>query len=127
MVRVGEDEKGMYLEATAPVLPDAIGREVGFSYSSTLYRENSFFASEMLSLGLKQGETKRVYYISNSREGDYVHAGEVVDITVSVSTNSTVSHMIVYSSPGYIAERKNEEPLASYSDYFDTDPIWTWK
>ena len=127
MVRVGEDEKGMYLEATAPVLPDAIGRDVGFSYSSTLYRENSFFASEMLSLGLKQGETKRVYYISNSREGDYVHAGEVVDITVSVSTNSTVSHIISYSIPGYIAERENTEPLASYSDYFDTDPIWIWK
>lgn len=44
-----------------------------------------------------------------------------------MSTNSTISHIISYSIPGYIAERENTEPLASYSDYFDTDPIWIWK
>ena len=88
-VRYGVDDKGIYVEVTAPRLPDIIEDEFYFDYSFDLYRNNGDYFTKAICFRLKPGESAKEHYISYDETyvslkmlGDgYADAGVIIKST----------------------------------------------
>ncbi|MBR5479695.1 MAG: S-layer homology domain-containing protein [Clostridia bacterium] len=63
-VRYGVDEKGIYVEVTAPILPNVINDEYFFDYSFDVYRANGDYFAEGIWFILKPGESAKAHFVS---------------------------------------------------------------
>ena len=82
-VKMGEDANGVYVEVTAPVLPDVIKGDFKISYSFVLHESNGDYFAEDIDFTLKSGEIKRVYF--NSHQDTKVVSSQIGDATVYVN------------------------------------------
>lgn len=94
MVRTGEDEKGVYVIYTAPVLPAELQEDFVFSFNMTLYdKDDNYLQSESNRAELKSGESIKSYFVG--RFTDYVSAKDIASARIGVSVQNA-SHRHVY-------------------------------
>lgn len=86
-VKMGEDANGVYVEVTAPTLPDVIKGDFKISYSFVLHKSNGDYFAEDIDFTLKSGETKKVYF--NSFEDTKVLKGQIGSASIRISVNNT--------------------------------------
>lgn len=86
-VKYGEDANGVYVEVTAPVLPDVIKEDFKISYSFGVCKDNGDYFADGIDITLKSGETKKVYF--NSFEDTKVLKGQIGEATIRISVNNT--------------------------------------
>lgn len=127
-VRYGVDEKGIYVEVTAPTLPNVINDEFVFDYSFDVYRANGDYFAEGIWFILKPGETARAHFVSFEETsvtlkmlGDgYAKAG------VMIMSNKTNRYPIftancLYPKRGVL--QRSDSMSAEAIDY-DSSHIW---
>lgn len=80
--RTGEDSKGVYVTFTAPQLPSEIANDFTINMSADVYKSNGDYFADSISVNLKSGETKKVYF--NSFSGGKVTKGEIGSMAIGV-------------------------------------------
>jgi hypothetical protein len=85
-VKMGEDANGVYVEVTAPVLPDVIKGDFKISYSFGVCKANGDYFADGIDFTLTSGETKKVYF--NSFEDTKVLKGQIGDAGIRISVNN---------------------------------------
>ena len=96
--RTGEDANGVYVILTAPQLPSEISSDFIINMSADVYKSNGDYFADSISVDLKSGETKKVYF--NSFSGGKVTKGEIgsMAIGVYIYANEDISkHMFTRS------------------------------
>lgn len=96
--RTGEDANGVYVTFTAPQLPSEIAGDFTINMSADVYKSNGDYFADSISVDLKSGETKKVYF--NSFSGGKVTKGEIgsMAIGVYIYANEDISkHMFTRS------------------------------
>ena len=96
--RTGEDANGVYVTFTAPQLPSEIAGDFTINMSADVYKSNGDYFADSISVNLKSGETKKVYF--NSFSGGKVTKGEIgsMAIGVYIYANEDISkHMFTRS------------------------------
>lgn len=96
--RTGEDANGVYVTFTAPQLPSEIAGDFIINMSADVYKSNGDYFADSISVDLKSGETKKVYF--NSFSGGKVTKGEIgsMAIGVYIYANEDISkHMFTRS------------------------------
>ena len=86
-VKMGEDANGVYVEVTAPVLPDVIKGDFEVRYRVVLSEPNGDYFAENVNFTLNSGETKKVYF--NSFEDTKVLKGQIGSATIRISVDNT--------------------------------------
>lgn len=89
--RTGADANGVYVTFTAPQLPSEIANDFTFAFTSRVYKSNGDYFADPISVELKSGETKKVYF--NSYSGGKVTKSEVGSMSVGtyIYANGDVS------------------------------------
>lgn len=82
-VKYGEDANGVYVEVTAPVLPDVIKGDFKIVYTFRVEDSNGDYFAEDIVLTLGVGETKKVYF--NSFEDTKISSSNIGNASVVVS------------------------------------------
>ena len=82
-VKYGEDANGVYVEVTAPVLPDVIKGDFKISYSFVLHEADGTYFADDIDFTLASGETKKVYF--NSHQDTKVLKGQIGDASVYIN------------------------------------------
>ena len=80
--RTGEDANGVYVTFTAPQLPSEIANDFTFNMSADVCKSNGDYFADPISVTLKSGETKKVYF--NSYSGGKVTKSEIGSMTIGV-------------------------------------------
>ena len=80
--RTGEDANGVYVTFTAPQLPSEISNDFTFAFTSRVYKSNGDYFADPISVDLKSGETKKVYF--NSYSGGKVTKSEIGSMSVGI-------------------------------------------
>ena len=80
--RTGEDANGVYVIFTAPQLPSEIANDFTINMSADVYKSNGDYFADSISVNLKSGETKKVYF--NSFSGGKVTKGEIGSMAIGV-------------------------------------------
>lgn len=80
--RTGEDANGVYVTFTAPQLPSEIASDFTINMSADVCKSNGDYFADPISVTLKSGETKKVYF--NSYSGGKVTKGEIGSMAISV-------------------------------------------
>ena len=80
--RTGEDANGVYVIFTAPQLPSEIANDFTINMSADVCKSNGDYFADPISVTLKSGETKKVYF--NSYSGGKVTKGEIGSMAISV-------------------------------------------
>ena len=80
--RTGEDANGVYVIFTAPQLPSEIANDFTFNMSADVCKSNGDYFADPISVTLKSGETKKVYF--NSYSGGKVTKSEIGSMTIGV-------------------------------------------
>lgn len=80
--RTGEDANGVYVIFTAPQLPSEIASDFTFAFTSRVYKSNGDYFADPISVDLKSGETKKVYF--NSYSGGKVTKSEIGSMSVGI-------------------------------------------
>ena len=80
--RTGEDANGVYVIFTAPQLPSEIAGDFTINMSADVYKSNGDYFADSISVDLKSGETKKVYF--NSFSGGKVTKGEIGSMAIGV-------------------------------------------
>ena len=86
-VKYGEDANGVYVEVTAPVLPDVIKGDFKISYSFGVRKDNGDYFADGIDITLNSGETKKVYF--NSFEDTKVLKGQIGVASVYINIYNT--------------------------------------
>jgi len=95
-VKTGSDNKGVYVTFTAPQLPKEIANDFTFEFVSNVYNSNGDYFADTISVKLKSGETKTVYFVSFKDTG--VLRSEIAKMSVGVMiNNSSNKHMFVHT------------------------------
>ena len=102
-VKYGEDANGVYVEVTAPVLPDVIKGDFKISYSFVLHESNGDYFAEDVDFTLKSGETKKVYF--NSFEDTKVLKGQIGSASIRISVNNASNGRYMKSIPVKTSEK----------------------
>ena len=89
--RTGEDANGVYVIFTAPQLPSEIAGDFTINMSADVCKSNGDYFADPISVTLKSGETKKVYF--NSYSGGKVTKGEIGSMSVGtyIYANGDVS------------------------------------
>lgn len=82
-VRVGEDEKGVYLEFTAPVLPDLLKKDFEFTVGADVYEPNAEVPTGFVMSLVESGEYFKGYFIDV--EENYIRKERIKSANVTVS------------------------------------------
>lgn len=83
-VRYGEDGTGVYVEYTAPQLPDEIKNSFTFTFNATVTKSNGdYFATQASADNVKPGETVKVYFYSYASEGTKGITKNQIDIATA--------------------------------------------
>ena len=80
--RTGEDANGVYVILTAPQLPSEIAGDFTINMSARVYKSNGDYFADPISVDLKSGETKKVYF--NSYSGGKVTKSEIGSMSVGI-------------------------------------------
>lgn len=80
--RTGEDANGVYVTFTAPQLPSEIASDFTINMSANVCKSNGDYFADPISVTLKSGETKKVYF--NSYSGGKVTKSEIGSMTIGV-------------------------------------------
>lgn len=116
--RTGEDANGVYVTFTAPQLPSEIASDFTINMSADVYKSNGDYFADSISVDLKSGETKKVYF--NSFSGGKVTKGEIgsMAIGVYIYANEDISkHMFTRS---IYSDVKGTANATKYSGSLDT-------
>lgn len=89
--RTGEDANGVYVTFTAPQLPSEIANDFTINMSADVCKSNGDYFADPISVTLKSGETKKVYFKSYS--GGKVTKSEIGSMSVGtyIYANGDVS------------------------------------
>lgn len=80
--RTGEDANGVYVTFTAPQLPSEIASDFTINMSADVCKSNGDYFADPISVTLKSGETKKVYF--NSYSGGKVTKSEIGSMSIGV-------------------------------------------
>ncbi len=128
-VRYGVDEKGIYVEVTAPNLPDIIKDEYVFDYTFDVYRANGDYFAEGIWFILKPGESKRAHFVSfdetsvtlNMLGNGYAKAG------VMIMSNKTNRYPIFTANSLYPKRGVLQRSDSMSAEAIDYDSTHIWK
>ena len=116
--RTGEDANGVYVTFTAPQLPSEIASDFTFAFTSRVYKSNGDYFADPISVDLKSGETKKVYF--NSYSGGKVTKSEIGSMSVGIYiyANGDVSKSMFTRS--IYSDVKGTANATKYSGSLDT-------
>lgn len=116
--RTGEDANGVYVTFTAPQLPSEIANDFTINMSADVCKSNGDYFADPISVTLKSGETKKVYF--NSYSGGKVTKGEIGSMAISVYiyANGDVSKSMFTRS--IYSDVKGTANATKYSGSLDT-------
>lgn len=116
--RTGEDANGVYVIFTAPQLPSEIASDFTFAFTSRVYKSNGDYFADPISVDLKSGETKKVYF--NSYSGGKVTKSEIGSMSVGIYiyANGDVSKSMFTRS--IYSDVKGTANATKYSGSLDT-------
>lgn len=125
-VKFGEDEKGVYVEFTAPTLPDELKDNFRFIVATDIEStDDSYFCGGERFM-VKSGESGKKYFehydgvkITKSMIGG---AKVTVAVTPITSTDSTIHHTVYSSNKTKINESNN----SGYSENIDYNSSHIW-
>lgn len=125
--RTGEDANGVYVTFTAPQLPSEIAGDFTINMSADVYKSNGDYFADSISVDLKSGETKKVYF--NSFSGGKVTKGEIgsMAIGVYIYANEDISkHMFTRSIYSDVKGTANATWYNGSLDAleFDSSAVW---
>ena len=125
--RTGEDANGVYVTFTAPQLPSEIAGDFTINMSADVYKSNGDYFADSISVDLKSGETKKVYF--NSFSGGKVTKGEIgsMAIGVYIYANEDISkHMFTRSIYSDVKGTANATWYDGSLDAleFDSSAVW---
>lgn len=91
LIKLGEDEKGVYVVFTAPELPDVIKDDFTFTFDATPYKANGdYFTMSCHPDGVKQGESVTLYL--EGFWGEMVRSSDIAVLSLAVMINDSTGY-----------------------------------